>query len=70
MTTYSQMSNHMREYHDRYGFAHAETFTRLHLDKHLGTKNIKTFFIECHRVRPDGEIMPEGMPNPQERRYM
>lgn len=70
MTTYSQMSNHMREYHDRYGFAHAETFTRLHLDKHLGTKNIKTFFIEFHRVRPDGEIMPEGMPNPQERRYM
>jgi len=36
----------------------------------LGNKKIKTFFIEFHRVRPDGEIMPEGMPNPHERRYM
>lgn len=70
MTIYSQMSNYVREYQSISGFVHAEINTRLHLDRYIGTKKIKTFFIEFHRVRPNGDIMIEGMPNPQERRYM
>jgi hypothetical protein len=70
ISTYVKMTDHLREYQKEKGYVHSETTLRQHLDKNIGTKNIKTFFIEFHRIRKDGVVLSEGMPNPQERRYM
>tara|TARA_E500000318_G_C3568962_1_gene216941 strand:- start:7991 stop:8689 length:699 start_codon:yes stop_codon:yes gene_type:complete len=70
ISTYVKMTNHLREYQKEKGYVHSETTLRQHLDRNIGTKNIKTFFIEFHRIRKNGEVLSEGMPNPQERRYM
>jgi hypothetical protein len=68
--TYVKMTDYLREYQKIKGYVHSETTLRQHLDKHIGTKNIKTFFIEFHRIRSNGEVLSEGMPDPVCRRYM
>lgn len=72
ITTYCEMTNHVQEYAPNLpgGIVHTEQLVRHHLDKQVGTKNIKTFFIEFHRVRGNGWVHQEEMPNPPARRYM
>jgi hypothetical protein len=64
MDYYLTLERYFDSYCDEGHIIHSETTHKFHLDRGIGQENIKTFFIELSRVRPDGMIEEEGFPNP------
>jgi|TARA_R110000824_G_scaffold74290_1_gene189018 hypothetical protein len=68
MDKYLCLERHFDKYCEEGHAIHSETTHKFHLDRVIGQENIKTFFLEISRVRPDGEIINEGFPNPPAQR--
>jgi hypothetical protein len=69
MDKYLCLERYFDQYCDEGHVIHSETTHKFHLDRVIGQENIKTFFLEMSRVRPDGEITDEGFPNPPAQRW-
>jgi|6_EtaG_2_1085325.scaffolds.fasta_scaffold15315_3 hypothetical protein len=69
MDKYLCMERYFDKYCEEGHVIHSETTHKFHLDRVIGQPNIKTFFIELSRIRPDGYLEPEGFPNPPAQRW-